>query len=139
MKKLICAAKEMQMKSVFLAVAFAFAACFSFAEQATLTTVHPGPASGCMSTYTPFKLTLVGPVALPWGSWDVYGLEIGVWNATDVMKGLQVGAVNVTDAFCGLQVGAVNVSRIGNGFQIGIVNVVSGKDHPFLPVINWAF
>ena len=139
MKKLICAAKEMQMKSVFLAVAFAFAACFSFAEQATLTTVHPGPASGCMSAYTPFKLTLVGPVALPWGSWDVYGLEIGVWNATDVMKGLQVGAVNVTDAFCGLQVGAVNVSRIGNGFQIGVVNVVSGKDHPFLPVINWAF
>ena len=127
------------MKSVFLAVAFAFAACFSFAEQATLRTVHPGPASGCMSAYTPFKLTLVGPVALPWGSWDVYGLEIGVWNATDVMKGLQVGAVNVTDAFCGLQVGAVNVSRIGNGFQIGIVNVVSGKDHPFLPVINWAF
>lgn len=127
------------MKSVFLAVAFAFAACFSFAEQATLTTVHPGPASGCMSAYTPFKLTLVGPVALPWGSWDVYGLEIGVWNATDVMKGLQVGAVNVTDAFCGLQVGAVNVSRIGNGFQIGVVNVVSGKDHPFLPVINWAF
>ena len=127
------------MKSVFLAVAFAFAACASFAEQATLTTVHPGPASGCMSAYTPFKLTLVGPVALPWGSWDVYGLEIGVWNATDVMKGLQVGAVNVTDAFCGLQVGAVNVSRIGNGFQIGVVNVVSGKDHPFLPVINWAF
>ena len=127
------------MKSVFLAVAFAFAACFSFAEQATLTTVHPGPASGCMSAYTPFKLTLVGPVALQWGSCDVYGLEIGVWNATDVMKGLQVGAVNVTAAFCGLQVGAVNVSRIGNGFQIGVVNVVSGKDHPFLPVINWAF
>ena len=139
MKKLICAAKEMQMKSVFLAVAFAFAACASFAEQATLTTVHPGPASGCMSTYTPFKLTLVGPVALPWGSWDVYGLEIGVWNATDVMKGLEIGVVNVTDEFCGLQIGAVNVSRIGNGFQIGVVNVVSGKDHPFLPVINWAF
>ena len=126
MKKLICAA-------------LALAAAASLAEQATLKTVHPGAAPGCMSAYTPVKLTLVGPVALPWGSWDVYGLEIGVWNATDVMKGLQVGAVNVTDEFCGLQIGAVNVSRIGNGFQIGVVNVVSGMDHPFLPVINWAF
>ena len=127
------------MKSVFLATAFALAACVSLAEQATLKTVHPGAAAGCLSAYAPVKLTLVGPVALPWGSWDVYGLEIGVWNATDVMKGLQVGAVNVTDEFCGLQIGAVNVSRIGNGFQIGVVNVVSGMDHPFLPVINWAF
>ena len=127
------------MRRVLLMAAFTLAACVSFAEQATLKTVHPGPAAGCMSTYTPVKLPLVGPVALPWGSWDVYGLEIGVWNATDVMKGLQVGAVNVTDEFCGLQVGAVNVSRIGNGFQIGVVNVVSGMDHPFLPVINWAF
>ena len=126
MKKLICAA-------------VALVACASLAEQATFATVHPGAAPGCMSVYTPVKLTLVGPVALPWGSWDVNGLEIGVWNATDVMKGLQVGAVNVTDAFCGLQIGAVNVSRIGNGFQIGVVNVVSGMDHPFLPVINWAF
>ena len=126
MKKLICAA-------------FALVACVSLAEQATLTTVHPGAAPGCMASYTPFKLTLAGPVALPWGSWDVYGLEIGVWNATDVMKGLQVGVVNVTDEFCGLQIGAVNVSRLGNGFQIGVVNVVSGMDHTFFPVINWAF
>ena len=122
-----------------VSVVFAFAASVLLAEQAMLKTVHPGAAPGCMSAYTPFKLTLAGPVALPWGNWDVYGLEIGVWNATDVMKGLQVGAVNVTDEFCGLQIGAVNVSRIGNGFQIGVVNVVSGMDHPFLPVINWAF
>ena len=126
MKKLICGA-------------FALFAMVSLAEQATLKTVHPGAAPGCMLTYTPVKLTLVGPVALPWGSWDVYGLEIGVWNATEVMKGLQVGVVNVTDEFCGLQLGAVNVSRIGNGFQVGVVNVVSGMDHPFLPIINWAF
>ena len=127
------------MKSFFLALSFALVACVSLAAQTTLKTVHPGAAAGCLSTYTPVKLTLTGPVALPWGSWDVYGLEIGVWNVTDVMKGLQVGVVNVTDEFCGLQIGAVNVSRIGNGFQIGVVNVVSGMDHPFLPVINWAF
>ena len=126
MKKLMCAV-------------VALVACVSLAEQATLRTVHPGAASGCLSTYTPVKLTLTGPVALPWGNWDVYGLEIGIWNATDVMKGLEIGVVNVTDEFCGLQIGAVNVSRIGNGFQIGVVNVVSGMDYPFFPVINWAF
>ena len=126
------------MKSILLAAAFALVSCASFAKEATLTTVRSEP-SGCMSDWTPFRVSLAGPVALPWGSWDVYGLEIGVWNATDVMKGLQVGAVNVTDEFCGLQIGAVNVSRIGNGFQIGVVNVVSGMDHPFFPVINWAF
>ena len=126
MKKLICAV-------------FALVAGVALAEPAALTTVHPGAAPGCMSIYTPVKLTLAGPVALPWGSWDVYGLEIGVWNSTEVMKGLQIGVVNVTDEFRGLQIGAVNVSRIGNGFQIGVVNVVSGMDHPFFPVINWAF
>ena len=127
MKKLVCVA---------LLAGLAFV---SWAKEASLTAVHPGAAPGCMSSYTPFKLSLVGPAALPWGSLDVYGLEVGVWNATDVMKGLQVGVVNVTDAFCGLQVGAFNVSRLGNGFQIGVVNVVSGMDHPFFPVINWAF
>ena len=126
MKKLIC-------------MAAVVCAMIAMAREANVTVVRPGPAVGCMTDYTPVKLTLAGPVALPWGSWDVYGLEIGVWNATDVMKGLQVGAVNVTDEFCGLQIGAVNVSRIGNGFQIGVVNVVCGMDHPFLPVINWAF
>ena len=126
------------MKKAVCAV-IAMLAMVSFADRATMVTVHPGAASGCLSEYAPFKLTLAGPAALPWGNWDVYGLEVGIWNDTPVMKGLQIGVVNLTDEFCGLQIGAVNVSRIGNGFQIGIVNVVSGMDHPFLPVINWAF
>ena len=140
MKKAIC-------------VAVALMAMVSFAEQAKMVDVHPGAAPGFLSEYTPLKLTLAGPVALPWGSWNVYGLEVGVWNDTpavkglqigvvnvvDEFRGLQIGAVNVTDQFCGLQIGAVNVSRIGCGFQIGVVNVVSGMDHPFLPVINCAF
>lgn len=129
----------MQIKSVLLATMFAIASGVALAEPATLKTVHPGAAPGCMSEYTPLKLTLAGPVALPWGSWDVYGLEGGIWNDTTVMNGLQIGVVNVTDQFCGLQIGAVNVSRIGSGFQIGIVNIVSGADCPFLPIINWAF
>ena len=110
-----------------------------FANEASLSTEHPGAAPGCMSSYTPLKLTLAGPVGLPWGDWDVYGLEVGIWNDTTVMKGLQIGVVNVTDQFCGLQIGAVNVSRLGNGFQIGVVNVISGKDCPFFPIINWGF
>lgn len=126
------------MKKMIFAV-IAMMAVVSFADQATMVTVHPGAAPGCMSEYTPIKLTLVGPAALPWGSWDVYGLEVGVWNDTPVMKGLQIGVVNVTDEFCGLQIGAVNVSRIGCGFQIGVVNIVSGADCPFLPIVNWAF
>lgn len=127
------------MKKGLMAVWLLVLASVAMAKPASLVTSHPGAAPGCMSEYTPVKLTLVGPAALPWGSWDVYGLEIGIWNSTTVMKGLQLGAVNVTDEFTGLQIGAVNVSRIGNGFQIGVVNVVSGMDHPFLPIINWAF
>ena len=127
------------MKGLLLVLAATLLAPLSYADRAVLTSERPGAAPGCMLKYTPIKLTLAGPAALPWGNWDVYGLEIGVWNSTAVMKGLQIGVVNATDGFCGLQIGAVNVTRIGSGFQIGVVNVVRGSDCPFLPVVNWAF
>jgi len=84
------------------------------------------PARGdCMTSWTPFALTLAGPVGLPWGDWNVKGLQIGVWN--DVYE------------FSGLQIGVVNVADRAYGVQIGVVNVIAGEDIPFLPVINWCF
>ena len=127
------------MKRVLLMVAFALVVSVSPAKEANVTVVRPGPAVGSMTEYTPFKLTIAGPVALPPGSWDVKGLEIGVFNWTERLEGLQIGIVNMTDAFSGLQFGVINHSRDAYGMQIGVVNLIEGCDCPFLPLINWNF
>lgn len=127
------------MKRVLLVAAFALVASVSLAKEANVTVVRPGPAVGSMTDYTPFKLTIVGPVALPPGSWDVKGLEIGIFNWTDRLEGLQIGIVNMTDAFSGLQFGVINHSRDAYGMQIGVINLIEGCDCPFLPLINWNF
>ena len=127
------------MKRVLLMAAFALAASVSLAKEANVTVVRPGPAVGSMTDYTPFKLTIAGPVALPPGTWDVKGLEIGIFNWTDRLEGLQIGIVNMTDAFSGLQFGAINHSRDAYGMQIGVINLIEGSDCPFLPLINWNF
>lgn len=111
----------------------------SLAAEANLTVVRKGPGAGCFEEYTPFKLTIAGPVALPPCFWDVKGVEIGAFNWTERLRGLQVGLLNVTDAFSGLQVGVVNVSRDAYGLQIGVVNVIESCDYPFLPILNWNF
>jgi len=123
-----------------LVLAFVATCCLAgFSKEAKLTVVRPGPACGCMTEYTPFRLTIAGPVALPPGFWDVKGLEIGLFNWTERLEGLQIGAVNLTDAFSGVQIGAINVSRDAYGVQIGVVNVIEGCDCPFLPIVNWNF
>ena len=128
------------MKSILLTVVLALVGITSSAKQATLTIAHPGTEPDSQSGYfTPLRLTLAGPVALPWGSWDVYGLEVGIWNATDVVKGLEVGAIGCSDVVKGLEIGFFNVNDVMKGLEIGVVNIVSGADSPFLPVINWAF
>ena len=131
--------KGFDMKNVLLMAAFALVASVSFAKEANVTVVRPGPAVGSMTDYTPFKLTIAGPVALPPGSWDVKGLEIGVFNWTERLEGLQIGIANMTDAFSGLQFGAINHSRDAYGVQIGVINLIEGCDCPFLPLINWNF
>lgn len=125
MKKLIC-------------MAFALVACVSLAEQATLTITRSEP-SGCMSDWTPFRVSIAGPVALPWGWWNVKGLDVGVWNDSEEMDGLEVGVVNTTYRMRGLQIGVINVTRNAYGLQVGIVNVIRSNDVPFFPVINWYF
>ena len=67
------------MRRCLLAVAFALVASASFAREANLTVVRSEP-SGCMSDWTPFRISLAGPVALPWGDWNVKGLDVGLWN-----------------------------------------------------------
>ena len=131
--------KGFDMKRVLLVAAFALVASVSLAKEANVTVVRPGPAVGSMTDYTPFKLTIVGPVALPPGTWDVKGLEIGIFNWTDRLEGLQIGIVNMTDAFSGLQFGVINHSRDAYGMQIGVINLIESCDCPFLPLINWNF
>lgn len=126
MKKLVCAA---------FAAALATA---TFAKESNLTTVRSEP-SGCMSDWTPIRLSFAGPVALPWGNWNVKGLDVGIWNDADEMDGLEIGVVNTTYRMRGLQVGVVNVTRNAYGMQIGVVNVIRSNDVPFFPVINWYF
>ena len=95
------------------------------AAEAKLAQVRSDSREGCMTEWTPFALTLVGPVGLPWGDWNVKGLQIGIWN--DVYE------------FSGLQLGVVNIADRAHGVQIGVVNVISGDDIPFLPIFNWSF
>ena len=113
MKKLMC-----------VCAAIAMAASV-FAKEATIVQDRGCAREGCVSNWTPFALTLVGPVGLPWGSWEVKGLQIGVWNDVEAFSGLQIGVVNVADR--------------AYGIQIGVFNVIASDDVPFLPVVNWSF
>lgn len=125
MKKLVCAAV------VLVAV-------LSFAKEADLTLVRSEP-SGCLSDWTPFRISLAGPVALPWGNWNIKGLDVGLWNDAEEMDGLEIGIVNTTYRMRGLQIGVVNVTRNAYGVQVGVVNIIRSEDVPFIPVINWCF
>ena len=114
------------MKKVILAFAVVLLALATFAKEATLThEKNTSAREGAMTGWTPFALTLVGPVGLPFGSWDVKGLQIGIWNDVDAFSGLQIGVVNVADRAYGL--------------QIGVVNIIAADDIPFLPILNWSF
>jgi len=114
-------------------------ACVAGAAEANLTKDRSSSRDDCMRTWTPFALTIAGPVGLPWGSWDILGLQVGVWNDVYEMKGLQIGIFNVADRMSGLQIGGINVADKAYGLQIGFLNVISGDDCPFLPVLNWSF
>lgn len=126
------------MKAFLLTTALAFAASVSCAAEAKLTTVRSEP-SGCMGDWTPFRISLTGSAALPWGDWNVKGLDIGLWNDAAEMDGLEIGVVNTTYLMRGLQIGLVNVTRNAYGVQVGVVNVVRSSDIPFVPVIRWCF
>ena len=126
------------MRRYLLAVAFVIAAFGSFAKEATLTVVRSEP-SGCMSDWTPFRISLAGPVALPWGNWNIIGLDVGIWNDSEEMDGLEIGVVNTVNRMRGLQIGVINVARNAYGMQVGVVNVIRSSDIPFIPVIHWCF
>ncbi len=113
MKKLMCVCAAIVM------------AASVFAKEATLVQAKPATRAGCMTDWTPFALTLVGPVGLPWGNWNVKGLQIGIWNDVSEMTGLQIGLVNIADR--------------AYGVQIGVVNVIASDDIAFLPILNWNF
>lgn len=113
------------MKKLLLAAALLVGVFTASAAEAKLTKVQSNTREGCMTEWTPFALTIAGPVGLPWGWWNVKGLQIGLWN--DVYE------------FSGLQLGVINVADRAYGVQIGLVNVIAGDDVPFLPIFNWSF
>lgn len=113
------------MKKLMAMLVAATLAAGAFAKEATLVHERGCAREGAMSDWTPFALTIAGPVGLPWGSWNVKGLQIGIWNDVHEFSGLQIGGINVADR--------------AYGIQIGFINVISGDDIPFLPVVNWSF
>jgi len=112
------------MKKLVLAAALLASACAS-AKVATMTEERVRPCENCMKEWTPFALTLCGPVGLPWGDWNIYGMQLGV--------------INSVYEFSGLQLGVVNIATRAYGVQIGVVNVITSDDVPFLPIMNWCF
>ena len=113
------------MKKLLLACALVALSVAAEAKEATLVDEPVDSREGCLTDWTPFALTIAGPVGLPWGFWNVKGLQIGLWNDVYEFSGLQVGVVNVADRAYGL--------------QIGVVNVIATDDVPFLPILNWSF
>ncbi len=114
------------MKRVVVALVAVLLGFATFAKEASLTyEKNPSAREGVLTEWTPFALTLFGPVGLPFGNWDVKGLQIGIWNDVDAFTGLQIGVVNVADRAYGL--------------QIGVINIIAADDVPFLPVVNWSF
>jgi hypothetical protein len=118
---------------------------------------------------TPLQISIITPVELPWGDWDVRGirlnaiygrarnvtgLDLGLWNAaTESMTGLQVGvantgaytrglqagAINCASRLKGLQIGLINYADSAAGLQIGLINVISDSSWPFSPILNMCF
>lgn len=113
------------MRKLLVAGLAVFCAAQAFAKEAVLTKERACPRAECMREWTPFALTVCGPVGLPWGSWNVKGLHVGIINSTYEFSGLQIGGINITDR--------------AYGVQIGFVNVITTDDCPFLPVLNWSF
>lgn len=110
----------------------------AFAKEANLTVVR-NPPTTVMREWTPLSLTLISPVALPPGNWDVCGLQLGGFSWAENVVGVQAGFFNTADIVKGLQIGGINVTRKMYGVQIGFINVIQDNDIPFLPVINWYF
>ena len=119
----------------FLAIALTGAV---FAAEANLSYERNPPAT-VMRDWTPLSLTIITPVALPWGVWEIDGLQVGGFNWAENMNGLQIGFFNTADITKGVQLGGINVTRQMYGLQIGFINVIQDNDVPFLPVINWHF
>ena len=113
------------MKKILLACLVAAASVVAEAKEATIADEPADSREGCLTDWTPFALTIAGPVGLPWGFWNVKGLQVGIWNDVYQLSGLQIGVVNVADRAYGL--------------QIGVVNVIATDDVPFLPIVNWSF
>ena len=126
------------MKKIMLAALLAVSAV-AFGAEATLKVEGKNPPAEIMRSFTPLSITIITPVALPPGFWDVKGLQVGGFNWAENLDGWQIGFFNTTDVCRGWQLGGINYARKMYGLQIGFVNVIEDNDVPFLPVINWYF
>lgn len=118
---------------------------------------------------TPLQISIITPVELPWGDWDVRGirisapygrarnvtgLDVGVWNAAtksmtgwqigaaniaNYTRGLQTGALNCAIRLKGVQIGVINYAESACGLQLGLINVIEDSHWPFCLVFNMCF
>ncbi len=128
-------------KNLLKGLFIALLACLGFSASAEVATLrHEEPSTiQTEGLWTPLSVSLISPVALPPGFWEVIGLEVGGVNWHNEMTGLQIGLVNVTGHLRGVQVGVVNTTRHAHGVQIGVVNVIADSDLPFFPIVNASF
>ena len=126
------------MKKTMLAL-MVFVSTAAVAAEANLKVEGRNPPAEVMRSYTPLSITIITPVALPPGFWDVKGLQVGGFNWAENFDGCQIGFFNTTDVCRGWQIGGINYTRKMYGVQIGFVNIIEDNDIPFIPVINWYF
>lgn len=119
--------------------------------------------------WTPLCVSLITPVELPPGDWDVrglrisllygscsrlkgldvglmnnvketmYGLQIGGINMAGYAGGLQFGLINSVVELKGMQIGLVNYAHVAYGLQIGLVNIISETSWGFCPIVFGSF
>lgn len=83
-------------------------------------------AVGAQAKESPIKLSLWGPIAIPSGSVEVKGLDLGIGSTTPKMTGLQFDFIYAESSdFTGLQMAIVNNVGSGTGVQWSAVNIVT--------------
>ena len=98
---------------------------------AALLLAVPATAGRCES-WTPLKLQLYGPVALPDAD-TVRGLSLNLAGYSENIHGLQLGFYNSAVNVRGVQLGLVNICRNTlKGVQLGFANI--GGKNAVLPV-----
>ena len=88
---------------------------------------------------TGLEVGLVNLAFALWSNTTVTGVQVGLLNATRVLRGLQIGLYNETRDGYGLQIGVVNTGEDFHGVQLGLLNFNTKSPLSFFPFVNARF